>query len=465
MKFGERLQRMEYFLLLSVALIIASIVITIFHVRQKREATDLVIHTYNVIQEGNEIYTELLKRENDRVRYYVIGDTTIGKSFNEETQKLLNDLEQLKRTVELPEAIALVDNRIVPLINEKLNQEKIDLNNSKIPLDLSYQADQGLMNQIHDAFQKLESIKRSALVERQANLDRIYDFSNVFLLISFGLIGVATVIAWASLRSRQKEINHLVASLKEWNLSLEHKVEERTKEISAINEELLAINNEKDNFIGIVSHDLKSPITGIQNLVQLMKTQGASDIQQEYFELILESCSQMQYLISEILDVNRIEQGLQSVLTKKISVSELLTRIRKYFEVVTRDKNINLNFQLSENDILCTTDDALLFQILSNLISNAIKFSKSGSQVDLSVSKQSPNVVFEVTDYGPGIGDDEIPLLFKKFQKLKTRPTQGEGSTGLGLFIVNRLVQLLGGNVHVKSIPHQKTTFTVQIPE
>jgi signal transduction histidine kinase len=458
---------MEVFLLLSMLLILASIIITIFHVRQKREATDLVIHTYSVIQLGNDVYAQLLEIENDRIQYFVKGDSAARAPILAAKQKLQNDIEQLQSLVKMPQAIAIVNERIIPLINERWNSERMDFlekfsdPNGQFP----YLTDQKLMNDVQEAFQKLDAIETAVLVERQADLDRIYEFSSVFLLISFGLIGATSVIAWTSLRTRQKEIDHLVDSLKEWNFSLEQKVEERTKEISAINEELITINQEKDNFIGIVSHDLKSPITGIQNLAQLMKAQNKSDSESEYLDLILESSQHMQTLIAEILDVNRIDQGLQSLAPKNISVDELVARLKKYYAVLANEKQITLQIQQTETSMICFADESVTYQILGNLLSNAIKFSKPSSKVELNISRQSSNILFEVKDYGPGIGEDEMPFLFKKFQKLKARPTQGESSTGLGLFIVDRLVHLLNGRVEVKSIPHQQTSFTVYIPQ
>jgi signal transduction histidine kinase len=466
MKVGGRLKQMEIFLGLSVLLIITSIIITVYHVRKKREATDLVIHTYSVIQLGNDVYAQLLEIENDRIQYFVKGDTAALGPIRAAKGKLKNDIEQLQALVQMPQAIAIVNDRIVPLINERWNFDKMDFlekfsdSNGQFP----YLTDQKLMNEVQEAFQKLDAIESEALVQRQADLDRIYDFSSVFLLISFGLIGITSVLAWIGLRSREQEIDHLVDSLKEWNLSLEKKVEERTKEISSINEELVSLNADKDNFIGIVSHDLKSPITGIQNLVQLMKTKSRSADEQEYLNLILESCGHMQGLITDILDVNRLDQGLQGLAPKKIWVPDLVMSLKKYYEVIAQEKQIALQVQFPGGEIACHCDESILYQILSNLLSNAIKFSKPGNRVELNISSQSLDVVFEVKDFGPGIELQEIPLLFKKFQKLKARPTQGENSTGLGLFIVDRLVHLLKGRIEVKSVPNQQTSFLVYIP-
>lgn len=467
MKVAGRLRQMEVFLGLSLAFIIASITITVFHVRKKREATDLVIHTYSVIQLGNDIYAQLLEIENDRIQYFVNGDTAARIPILKAKEKLQSDIEQLQSLVKMPQAIAIVNERIIPLINERWNSERMDFlekfsdPNGEFP----YLTDQKLMNDVQEAFQKLDALETAVLVERQADLDRIYEFSSIFLLISFGLIGITSAIAWKSLRTKQKEIDHLVYSLNEWNLSLERKVEERTREISAINEELLSLNQEKDNFIGIVSHDLKSPITGIQNLAHLMKAQRKSNSEIEYLNLILESCHHMQTLIAEILDVNRIDQGLQSFAPKYISVADLITRLKKYYDVLANEKQIMLQIQQIEANLKIFSDDAVIYQILGNLLSNAIKFSKPFSKVELNIDRQASFVMFEIKDYGPGIGLDEMPLLFRKFQKLKARPTRGESSTGLGLFIVHRLVHLLKGRVEVNSIPNQETSFKVYIPQ
>lgn len=467
MKVGGRLRQMEIFLGLSVALIIASIVVTVYHVRKKREATDLVIHTYNVIQLGNDVYAQLLEIENDRIQYFVKGDTSARKPILVAKEKLKKDIDSLLSLVRMPQAIALVNERIIPLINERWNSDRMDFlekfsdQNGQFP----YLTDQKLMNEVQEAFQKLDALESEALVQRQADLDRIYDFSSIFLLISFGLIGITSVLAWLGLRSREKEIDYLVDSLKEWNLSLEKKVDERTKEISSINEELVSINAEKDNFIGIVSHDLKSPITGIQGLVRLMNMKSRPAEEQEYLSLILESCGHMQGLITDILDVNRLDQGLQAIAPKKVSISALVSHLKKQYALIAQEKQITLLINLPEGELVCNSDESILYQVLSNLISNAIKFSKLNNRVELNVSQQASEILFEIKDFGPGIEPQEIPLLFKKFQKLKARPTRGENSTGLGLFIVDRLVHLLKGRIEVKSIPHQQTSFTVYIPQ
>ena len=467
MKMFGNLERMEIFILLSIILIAASIVITIYHVKQKREATDLVIHTYKVIQTGNDVYAQLLEIENDRILIYVKKDTSAQQSYSIAKQKLQRDIVQLRDLIKIPSAIAVINEQVIPLIKERFRSDNVDstiFRSRKFNEPFPYEADKKLMSDVQKAFQQLDLIENSALVDRQANLDRKFDFSNIFLLISFGLIGVTTIIAWISLRARQKEINYLVASLKEWNLSLERKVDERTSEILAVNDELINTNEEKDNFIGIVSHDLKSPITGIQNLVHLMNAQKKAESENEYLSLILESCQHMQNLISEILDVNRIDQGMLSCAPKQISVPQLVARLQKYYDVVAREKQIELRIKMPDGVPICFSDDALLYQTLDNLISNAIKFSRPMGRVELVVSIQTPHMLFEVKDNGPGIEPNEMPLLFRKFQKLKSRPTKGESSTGLGLFIVNKYVQKLKGRLEVESVPNQQTSFKVYIP-
>ena len=332
------------------------------------------------------------------------------------------------------------------------------------------------------------------LETRNQHLENIYFFNDVVRFASFGLIGIASLIALLTLQKKQKENEALFTALQKLNDELENKVKERTRQLEEekqhvellnenlhqnleevkflheglqhANQSLVRANDEKNDFLGIATHDLKAPIAGISALVQVMKLEGNLDPKKiNYLDHIAESCDRMQRLISDLLDLNRIERGTSSVTVEPVIISRLLARINTQFQPIAAKKNITLKIENNvDEDVLITDPDALL-QILDNLISNAIKFSFPGKEVKVKVNSGKKDNLFEVTDQGQGLYKEELQKLYGKFHKLSARPTAGESSSGLGLSIVKELVHLLHGEISATSKIGEGTTFRVSLPK
>lgn len=242
--------------------------------------------------------------------------------------------------------------------------------------------------------------------------------------------------------------------------------EEAEKQLIIFNQKLKALNEEKDNFLGAAAHDLKSPLNGILGLINLLKKDSANlnVAQNEYIRYIEQSCSNMKIMVTNLLDINRIEQGVNSLTLAKFSLRELMQHQLQMFKEASERKNISLIFDDHDEEIFMYSDPALVRRISDNLISNAIKFSFPQGTVRVTIRPQDETVSLEVKDFGPGINKDEMPLLFNKFKRLTPRPTAGESSTGLGLSIVKELVHVLQGKIGVSSEENVGTTFTVALP-
>lgn len=470
MKLPSRFQRIQLFLLLSVVLTLISALVTVYHARQKRDASQLIIHTYTVMQLAEDVHRQLVEMETGQRGYLLTKDSTFLKPFHRAELKVDEDLAKLVALAALPEASELLTKTIIPLVHKKKVslEEGFDLLHTSHPsAAIDYVAAREgylLMDSIQQAFTALEKIESGALSERSKELNRIFNVSNIFLYFSFGLIALITILAWLNLRTKQAENEHLVNALREWNLRLEKRVEERTAEVTSINKRLRTLIEEKDNFIGIVSHDLKSPLTGVMSIVKLMKMEGVQEKHSEYLRLIEETCNQMEKLVADILDENRLDQGAVSLSSESVSIKTIFEQLEREFGLMAKQKNISLSFNDSTDGAELISDESILSQALGNLISNALKFSPTGKAVTVRAVTNGNNFVVHVIDEGPGIPHDELPLLFKKFQKLTPRPTKGEGSTGLGLSIVHHLVDLLRGKVEVVSEPGKGSTFSIQIP-
>jgi PAS domain S-box-containing protein len=244
-----------------------------------------------------------------------------------------------------------------------------------------------------------------------------------------------------------------------YDISQRKQLEQKLKEA---NIHLTHLNEEKNRFLGIAAHDLKNPINAIFSLAQLLKrSTNLKEPELEYLSYIETTVTKMKMLIEKLLDVNRIEQSGPLVQAQVMNIDTFLNHVMKSFSEISKKKNITLVLDNEVGAFEFLTDQSLFEQVIDNLISNAIKFSSSDKTVWLRAKKEDRHLVIEVEDQGPGISPEELPKLFGTFQRLSTKPTGGEESTGLGLSIVKAIVQVLGGEVRAASELGRGTIFTV----
>lgn len=237
-----------------------------------------------------------------------------------------------------------------------------------------------------------------------------------------------------------------------------------THEIEIKNQQLVQLNQERNEFLSIVVHDLKNPLQSIQGAAELIETAFCDFPQAEIIDfarLIGESSQRMFELISNLLDVNRIESGKFSINLQEVNLTPLIYRIVKDYTQRALAKQITLNFT-ADAAHQAIVDKNTVMQVLENLISNAIKYSPYNKQIYIRLVQHSQNLRVEIEDQGPGISPEDQGKLFGKFNRLTARPTAGEHSTGLGLFIVKKLVESMHGQVWCRSQLGQGSVFIVE---
>ncbi len=243
------------------------------------------------------------------------------------------------------------------------------------------------------------------------------------------------------------------------NDRLEEKVIERTSE-------LLQIYEVKNSVIEIVTHDVKNMLGGIlmqsEMLAQFADTLAFDKIQY-LSRTISERVHDINKILIDMLEVRRIDDGMLSTHFENKNLGELIVSIGEKNRVRANIKGIDIMYSLRE--VMLTTDIELLKEIVENLLTNAIKFSESGSIVSLSLRETNSHVHIAVRDKGPGIPEEEKSLLFQRFAKLSNKPTAGESSTGLGLAITKQLVDMIRGEIICESTLGKGTTFTVILPK
>lgn len=252
---------------------------------------------------------------------------------------------------------------------------------------------------------------------------------------------------------------------------------EKNKELYTLNKKLLQLNTEKNEFLGVAAHDLKNPLGAVRWLVDLL-LKDFNDLPKERIEEILlnikDSIGRMNGIVMNLLDVNAIEEGKLNVEPEPVRVLVAIADVVALFEERANNKNIRVNLQnnLPNNMVTLYINSDIFTQIIENLLSNAIKYSPQNTlvTVGLSVNEKEDNkqvLVLSVNDEGPGITRKDRDRLFDKFARLSAKPTAGEHSTGLGLFIVKKLVELSNGEVWCKSNPdagEKGATFFCELP-
>lgn len=303
----------------------------------------------------------------------------------------------------------------------------------------------------------------------------------------------------AKLQTSEEELKASQEELQEKNAELEEKAHQLEEQYEALNiknkqleearkavnfkiEQLEVISKYKSEFLANMSHELRTPLNSILILAKLIaenKDKNLTQKQIEFAEVIHNSGNDLLKLINEILDLSKIESGKVNLDPEHISIDTFLQKLRQ-FEEVAREKQIKFNFIKEENlPETIYTDQFRLEQVIRNLLSNAFKFTEKGGKVSLRVFKPSKNqlfnspalqktkriIGFEVSDTGIGIPEDKHTAVFEAFQQADTSTTRKYGGTGLGLSISRELAGLLGGEIHLKSIPGEGSVFTIYIPE
>ena len=232
-------------------------------------------------------------------------------------------------------------------------------------------------------------------------------------------------------------------------------------------DELKQLAEDRDELLGILTHDLKNHLGGMDMSAQLLRdrTEAMADPKLRLMaENISHSSSQMLAFVKEFLANASADHGL-NLRTEPVSLSDAAARAVRQHQEAAKCKQLVLKIVLPPNGINVLADGAALNQVLDNLLSNAIKFSPPGKQVRLTVCPPGARFVeCQVQDEGPGFSENDKARMFRRYGRLSARPTGGEPSTGLGLSIVKKLVLAMHGELACESTPGNGATFAFRLP-
>jgi PAS domain S-box-containing protein len=240
------------------------------------------------------------------------------------------------------------------------------------------------------------------------------------------------------------------------------------KELIKAREEAIESQKVKQNFLAKVSHEIRTPMNGVIGVMNLLDQSDLNEEQEEYIGILRESSSYLMHLIDDILDLSKMNEGKFTLSKNNFNLNEILNGVIYANKQKAESKKLDFITNLPENnEQLVFSDPVRVRQILMNLISNAIKFTHSGS-VEFSVKTSKPsfdklNCVFTIKDTGVGIEESHKGNLFQAFQQGKPAVGQQFGGTGLGLSIVKEIVQLMNGTIDISSTLNSGTEFNVYL--
>jgi len=232
------------------------------------------------------------------------------------------------------------------------------------------------------------------------------------------------------------------------------------------NKELETLHKEKDGIISIIAHDLRGPLYNIYGLSELIEEKGNLDEEQKTcINYINQSVDSGNSLITDLLFMSNVNHPEKRIEFVEFNLSEFILEWEKSYIKRLDKKDQKLIKYIGKESHRINTDKKFVARIFDNLMTNAIKFSNRGSEIDLIVRSTKDEVIVSFKDYGPGISEADKKMAFGMFQKLSAQPTEGETSHGLGLAIVKTLIEKLDGSIKIESKLGQGTEFIVCLPK
>jgi len=232
-------------------------------------------------------------------------------------------------------------------------------------------------------------------------------------------------------------------------------------------ERLAETNRMKSEFISVVSHQLRSPISNLNWALEFLLSGriGKTDEKQlEYFKILKENTSRMRELVSDLLIVSRIESATLPLKKEDFSIIKLIEGTFKEFEPFAKASNVELKFEYEKGTEKIFADPNQIGQVIKNFMDNAIRYVEKKGEVKVTLKKKGENLYFEIKDIGVGIPKEDQKYIFQKFFRSKNALRYQTQGSGLGLFIAKSIIEKSGGKIGFKSEEGKGTIFWFVIP-
>ena len=374
---------------------------------------------------------------------YASMDRTAGAaSFLEELRKMevpSNDYEMLQR-------LAKAEGAVSALLGDAEGTQK-SYNRAMAYSDSLYE--------VNRSKQILEMNRRFELEKSASEIDRLKEEKSqveshikrdqlilLFLLLFVALLLVSVIVNRQRARQNQR-------------LSEKYQTQKQIAEQNAVF---------KEQSMNILSHEVRTPINGIINLTEFLKTQCPNDELHEMVEMIETSAVRLNNVVMNVLNVAKFHAGRLEMDLLPTDVVEICKQAVASFAHSAKLELLHLDYEGSEKPVHCLLDAQLLHSILNNLIGNSLKFTPSGGHIVVSVEQEADQGIIRVRDTGAGMTQEQVKKIFDPYQQVSEEKQKRRVGTGLGLSIVSQFTELMSGTVDVESKKGEGTTFTLSFP-
>lgn len=231
------------------------------------------------------------------------------------------------------------------------------------------------------------------------------------------------------------------------------------------NQELEELNRLKNKYIGILAHDLRNPISAILMTSEflILRLPEISEANMKFLKTIYNSSKFMHELVNDLLDISSIESGKLGLKSEELDIIELIRSNININNIIASSKNIEICFDTDIDSAFIKVDRVKIEQAISNLITNAVKFSHRNSKINVGLSQVPDGIQIEIQDHGTGMDEDTLKEIFSPYNQKSRQGTLGERGTGLGLAIVKKIIDAHNGSINVQSTLNEGTTFIITL--
>ncbi|KAB7885032.1 sensor histidine kinase [Poseidonibacter ostreae] len=260
-----------------------------------------------------------------------------------------------------------------------------------------------------------------------------------------------------------KSMSEMQEDLKKRNYQLIH----TNKKLEEQKEELIRANKAKDDFLANMSHELKTPLNSINVVSSVMKRNRDNNLNEKQIkslEIINKCGNDLLYLVNDVLDISKLEAHEIKINYAEINIHKFITQVYDLIKPQAKEKNLNFVLDIDSTLTTIYSDENKINQIIKNLLSNSLKFTKEGT-ISLIVKDEDKNITISVNDEGIGIPQEKLAHIFDRFKQVDSSTSRQYGGTGLGLAISQELALLLKGTIHIQSTENVGSNFKLTIPK
>lgn len=420
----------------------------------------------------------------------VVAKIYSSREFNE--QKFVEETEKIIKTENTEEILS----KFIKLCSKQLSIDRVAINIEGLAdgdlEDLSSYADTGgntdkpkVMHYLRDIYQKHDNLKEAEF----SGIDNVYVGKGDFeYLLSFSQNQIrASLLLGTKLNGRPYYIDEISAvrkelidvllamqnvfrmkKLVEFNASLEDSIQKATKELRMSNAKLKSLDEAKDEFISMASHQLRTPLTSIKGYLSMVLEGDVGDITEQQKKMLSQafvSSQRMVYLIADLLNVSRLQTGKFIIETKESYLPDVVEEELAQITETAQAKGIELVYEKPQDFTKVFLDETKIRQVIMNFADNAVYYGRSGGKIIVSLRETKNAIEFTVTDNGIGVPKADQHKLFTKFYRAGNARKARPDGTGLGLYMAQKVITASGGSVIFKSKEGVGSTFGFTIPK